>query len=253
MKRISLYILIILLGCQKENSEINVNRDKFIGNYCGEIIGNGWSPFNTTIRKSETDSNMIVFDYFVGGDSVEAFVDGYNIIIPEKTYRKSGHTSAGPWGQTYYYDLTVSGNGVLDISNYLLQINLTLKETYEDGDNNITESVIKMYNSSKYSYIGTFTGDSTTVIITPYNDNLLVSITFPEYWIPNGWDSIKASESQCSISFSVDSIKDISSGEIYKLRGGGHKLGDSLCFTIFAYYHCLSPLYIYDLTVTKDH
>lgn len=246
-------MLIITISCQKKGDDLNNTRDEFIGNYCGEITGAGLSPFNTTVWKSETDNNKIIFDNFVGGDTVEAIVEGYNLIIPKRTYRKEGHTSAGPWGKVYYYDLTVSGNGVLNTSKYFLRINLTLKESYENGDDRVSQSIIEMYNPTKYSYIGTFTGDSTSVIISPYNDSLLVSVAFPVGWIPCGWDNIKASESDCNISFSVDSIKDISSGEVYRIGGGAQKLGDSLRFSLFAYYHSISPLYIYNFTVTKEH
>jgi hypothetical protein len=251
MKKISFFLLIIIISCQKETDNINIARDKIVGDYCGEITESGGrSPFNTTVRKSETSSDKIIFDDFVGGDNVEAIIKGCNLVIPEKTYRNEEMTSAGPSGELYYYDLTVSGNGTLDTCKHFIRINLTLKETYK-GQERVSQSTIEMFNSSKYSYTGTFTEDSTTVIISRYNDSLLVSIAFQEDWIPYGWDSIKASESYCYISISVDSIKDISSGEMYRVVGSAHKLGNGLKFSLFAYYHGISPLYIYDFTVIK--
>jgi hypothetical protein len=254
MKRIMFFFLIITISCQKEGSDLNNSRDEFVGNYCGEISGAGfWSIFNTTVLKSETDSNKIFFDYFAGVDTVEAIVEGYSLIIPERTCRKYEQTSAGPWGKTIYYDLTISGNGELNKSKYLLRINLFSKSSYENGDNREGHSIIEMYNSTKYSYIGTFTGDSTKVIISPYNDSLLLSVAYPVGWIPSGWDNIRASENDCEITFSGDSIKDILSGEVYRIGGGAQKLGDSLKFSLFAYYHGTSPIYIYNFTVTKEH
>ncbi len=252
MKKIIFCLTIILISCHKESDKTSATRDDFIGDFCGDITGVGsWSPFNTTVRKSETNNNKIIFDHFVGADTVEAIVEGYNLVIPEKTYRKEESTSAGPWGEPYYYNLTVSGNGTLNNNKHFMQINLTLKETYNTGKEIISQSVIKMFNSSKYSYIGTFTGDSTTVIISQYNDSLLLSISFQNGGMPYGWNALKASESSCNISFSVDSIYEISSGEMYRLRGGAIKYGDSLKFSFFAYYHGISPLNIYEFTVTK--
>lgn len=253
MKRISFCLLILIASCQKESIEINTTRNEFIGYYCGQqrFLGS-WIPFNTTVRKSEKDSNMIVFDHFVGSDTVEVIVNGYNLIIPENTYRIAEHTSAGPWGQTYYYDLTVSGNGTLYSSDNFLQLALTLKKNYEDGKEKVTYSVLDLYNSSRFSYIGTFSGDSTTVNIAQNDDSLLLSISFQEDLLPKGWANIKASEHLCTIGFFADSIHDISSDEIYELSGSAQKLGNSLKFTLFAYYHGISPLYIYDFTVTKN-
>ena len=252
MKRISFCLLIILLGCHKESDERNTIREEFVGNYCGRILEFGrWSPLSATVQKMVTSENMVVFDYLIGVDNVPAIVENNNLVIPEITQRKVTSTTAAPWGEITYYDLTLSGNGVLDVSNYLLRMNIILKESYDVGDDRVRQFEIEMYNSSKYSYNGTFTGDSATVIISQYNDSLLLSIVFQEDRIPSGWNNIKAIENQCIISFSVDSIKDISLGELYTLSGGAYKLGNSLRFILFAY-HGSSSLYTYDFTVTKS-
>ena len=254
MKKFSLFLLILILGCQKEDNNINSTRNDFVGYYCGEITTSGqWGSFNTEVFKSETDSNKIIFDFFSGSglDSVEAIVNGYNLTIPEQTYRKSATTSAGPWGEVYYYDVTIFGNGTLDIDRHFMHIDLRIRETYDNGALREVPWVIEMYNSSNSSYIGTYTGDNTTVTISQYGDSLLLSITFWEDFIPGGWENIVASDNPCSISFSKDSIADIATGDMYSIMGGGHKMGDSLRFTFNAYYHGSSPLYIYDFTVGK--
>jgi hypothetical protein len=253
MKRIIFFLFIVFISCQKEGNNI-LTRDEFIGNYCGEIISNNdWSSVNLIIGKSDTVSNQIIIKQLIEND-VYAIVDGYNLTIPEQTYRLAEVSSPVQRSNSYFYNFVVSGNGFLDRSNYLLRINLNVSKFYDiENYNKVNQAVIKAYNSSKYSYLGTFSNDSSTVIISSSNDSLLLSIAFSKDCSPCGWDNIKASDNGCHISFQVDSIEDISSGEFYRLRGGALKVGDSLEFSLFAYYHGKSPIYIYDFTVVKEH
>lgn len=125
--------------------------------------------YNPAIRKSETDNNKIIIENFVGTGDIEAIIYGNTIYIPEKTYRHLYYFSShGP----YYYDEVMSGDGVLDISNYFLQINYTTKVMRENVPDNISKGGIAIYNYSKFSYVGIFTGDSATVIISSINDSL---------------------------------------------------------------------------------
>lgn len=249
-----LCLAIMLIGCLNENDKITDIRDEFIGDFCGRVTGqSSWNSVNTTIRKSETDSNKIILDNFIGADTVEATIDGYNLVISETTYRGSETSSAGYWGETYYYTISIAGNGTLDINSHSIQLNITLTKTYDTGEEQSIQSSVTMFNSSKYSYVGTFTGDSITVTILPYNDSLLLSISFQNGLLTSGWKDFKASEKPCGISFSVDSITDISSGEWYRLGGGANKYGDSLRFSLTTRYHNYSPIYFYDFTVAKVH
>lgn len=250
MKKIIFGLSLLLINCQKENSTTNTSND-FIGEYCGEFTEDGsWGIFNTIISKSETDKNKIIFSDFLGEDSVEAIVNGYNLKIPEKTFRKVSHSGLG---NLYYYDWTISGYGQLDPNKHFIYIDLTEKRTLETGGERVSQGIVKIFNSSKYSYIGTFKGDSATIIISTFNNSLLVSVCFQKGWIPYGWNFIKATESQCSISLSADSINEISTNDIYRLSGSAQKYGDSLFISLFAYCQGISPLYIYEFRVGKIH
>ena len=252
MKKFSLFLIILMLGCQKEDNNINPTRNDFVGYYCGEYRStNSWGDIFTDVFKSETDSNKIIFERIVGGDSLEAIVYGYNLLIPEQTHRGWGTTSVGWWGEDYYFDVTIYGEGTLDKNNYLIQGNIHIKETYDNGTEYNEESVFKMYDCYKYSYTGTFTGDSTTVVISQHGDSLLLSITFWKDQIPKGWKNAIATDDHCLITFSMDSIADISSGKIYQLYGYGHKMGDSLRFFLYADYNNNSEIYSCNFRVGK--
>jgi hypothetical protein len=229
----------VLSGCQKEN---NKTINDFIGTYCGVCTEeDASSSYADDIIKSDAYRDRIIIRCFPNYcEPVEAIIDNYDLIIPEQKF------------EGIFSDYCIiSGNGTLDVKNYYLKINYTRINFYHN-DTDINHGIMEVYNSSKYSYSGTYKGDSVVVLISPIDDSLLVSIYFPKYWIPNGWENIKASESSCSISISVDSIKDISSGEMYTLLGNSQKRGNCLFFLINAYYHGISPLYIYRFTVIKE-
>ena len=259
MKKVIFSTIIFIICCQKESDKTSNTRDEFIGDYCGNLTSEGtWASFDTKIEKSETRNNVIVFDYFDGVDSVEAIVKGYNLIIPEKTVQEEDRNAAG----VYYYDFTVSGNGTLDISKHLIQINRTATSDYGNGRISVEHSIIRMFNSSKYSYIGTFkgdsvqysgmlsTGDSTTVIVSSIKDSISLDILIQHEGELFGWKKIKAIDNSCTIQIlEGDSIKDFPSNDKCLLNGGGQKFGDQLIFNLFAYYG--TSLYIMNFSVTK--
>jgi len=236
MKNLVLLLVIFLLSCHKENINItNNDRDKYIGHYCGEIISGGsWGLYNIEIVKSSKDSNKILID------SIEAIVDGNNILIPEVRHHVDD------------YDLVIEGNGVLDTTWYHLLINITMKMIRINQPEMIVTQLINLYKPDIFSYEGTYTGDSATVILSSINGQLYAKITFQPGWEPYGWENILVQDKDCYLGISSDSINDILSGENYKLLGSGLKLGDHLKFNLQAYYHGISPLYLYNFTVTKN-
>jgi hypothetical protein len=257
MKRISFCLLFICLSCHKEKDVSNFTREEFIGNYCGIIYSYqpgsyGTGECTSTILRSETHNNIVILDQFIEGESIQGIVEGYNLIIPEDTIKGLWH-SQGPGHGIIYYDLSVSGSGFLDTNNYLLHIELREIEIYESGYRDTSYADIKMFNSSKYLYLGNFSGEGATVVISPDNDSLILSMAFSEDWIINGWRNIGALESPCSIDFFVDSIEDISTHDLYEISGSGYKLGDSLRFKIFATNLSTTEWDIFNFTVIKDH
>jgi hypothetical protein len=252
MKKLTILLLILLAGCKKESGYINLNvtRDDFIGNYCGVYTREGYegSDYNTTIRMKEPFINKIIIENFLGAGDIEAIIHGNTFYIPETTFYH--HYASSKYG-SYYYNEVLSGTGVLDISKYFLQINYTVRDIRENLPDQIDKGGIALYKSSKLSYLGNYSGDSASVIISSMHDSLFATITFQEWWKPYGWKNIKVQENDCEIYFSTDSINDISSGETYRLSGSGQKRGNQLRFSMRAYYHGISPLYFYDFTVTK--
>jgi hypothetical protein len=120
------------------------------------------------------------------------------------------------------------------------------------SSNNISISIKKSDNNSKYLFAGTYTGDSTTVTISSVNEKSVLSIKFPENRVPGGWEKISVHDDVCSFAISTDSAYDISSGERYKLSGSVRKLGNNLHFSFTAYYQGYSPIYFYKFTVSKE-
>lgn len=236
MKNIVLLLVLCLLSCNKENIDItNKDRSKFLGYFCGELITDGNSTiYNTEIKKSSTDSNKILID------SIEAIVEGNTITIPEVTSHVDN------------YDLIIEGYGVLDTTNYHLQINITIKVRRIDQPEMIVTQVLNLYKPNVLTYEGTYTGDSATVVISSVNDQLYAAITFETDMEPYGWENILIQDEGCYLKINTDSINEIASGEYYKLQGSGLKLGDHLRFHLQTYYHCISPLNIYDFNVIKN-
>jgi hypothetical protein len=247
-----LLCFIVITGCQKENHDkINdITVQDFLGDYCGDLTSPGsWQPFNTSILKSDHSGNKIIFQHFPGKDSIEAFIIGNQIIIPVQKFQMPGYNAV--LGHSEYFDATISGNGSLDVTIYFMRINYKLRVMSDGALVESKDILLEMYNASKYSYMGTFIGDSATVTIESVNDSLVASITFKEDWIPFGWQKINIADCGCSLCVSSDSINDIATGEYYKLSGSGRKRGNRLDFSLSAYYHGISPLYFYNFSVVK--
>jgi hypothetical protein len=241
MKRLIFFLVIILVACDKDNVNVpNTNRDNFIGHYCGEFISGGSrSPIQKDIFKSPLDSNKIFIVDLSNHDSIEAIISGNTITIPQMKRHFED------------YDIFVEGKGTLDLTDFHLQIIYNGKIIMTDKPEISYSSTENLYQTNKLSYIGTYTGDSATVVFSSINNNLYASITFQPSWVPYGWENILIQDQECYLDISTDSTKDIASSENYKLLGSARKLGDSLRFSIRAYYHGISPLYFYDFIVTK--
>ncbi len=253
MRRLVIIILLLCIGCHKDIDDPGRYINDFIGHYCGTISQVGsWASYSTPVWRSETNSNKVAMEYFMGLDTAWFTVNGYHLSLDNQSYRETLSTSAGPWGQVYHIDWNVSASGDLNPYDHSLHIEAIKQGYIEEWGEDVEEHYsIDIINSEKYSYTGTYSDDTVTVIITPYNDSLQLSVIFPDEWTPTGWENIKASETPCSIHVDEDSIADRLTGEFYRIRGGGQKLGDSLRFTIFAYFHDYSPLYICEFTVHK--
>jgi hypothetical protein len=245
MKRICLFLLILFAGCQKENDP-NITRDDYCGDYCG-ITSSG--NISISIKKSDSDNNKVIIENLIGEKEIEAIVDGFKITIPEQTFHEA---DPRPDYSSDYYDLIFSGDGTMDANKSFLLINLTVKQVMEDTPDYTVIMTIELYNNSKYSFTGTYTGDSTTVIVSSVSDKPVLSIRFPEKWLPAGWENISVYDDVCSYVISTDSAYDISSGERYKLSGSVRKLGKNLHFSFTAYYQGYSPIFFYKFTVSKE-
>jgi hypothetical protein len=243
MKKLAIFLPLILASCSKDSDNLSIiNRDLFIGHYCGEVISGGsWYVTQKNIHKSPTDSNKIFIVDSYPYDSVEATVNGLTISIPQRTVHSEN------------YEIVASGKGILDTTDFHLQIIYSGKYILSDQSNYPFTSTVNLFQSYKLTYHGTYTGDSATVVFSTVEDTMHASITFQPGWVPYGWNNIKVSDSECSLSVSADSINDIASGESYKLMGSAQKFGDSLKFSIRAYYHGISPLYFYDFIVSKTN
>jgi hypothetical protein len=242
MTKLIFFLIFILVTCQKDSVNLpSTNRENFIGHYCGEYYSEGSRfPIERDIIKSAIDSSVIFIVDFSYHDSVEAKISGNKITIPQRSKHNAD------------YDIMVEGTGTLDLTDFHLQIIYTSKLIRIDKPDLIISGTENLYNTNKLAYSGTYTGDSATVVFSSNNNNLYASIKFQPGWVPYGWENILIQDKKCYLGLSADSIKDIASGENYKLLGSALKLGDSLRFSINAYYHGISPLYIYNFIVSKS-
>ena len=240
MKKFFYILVFVLAGCHHyEYDDVFFNfRDRFIGKWCGvKIIDGNSYPFDTRISKSTDDSMKVIISNFLYGRPIEAIVSRNKLIIPKVIYMEEG-TPIEIWG-----------DGTFDQMSSHLQIDFSLKILPDIA----YTGRIDLYPPSATSYTGTYTDDTVTMVISPIGDLINIDLIFPEYWVPSGFIGITTKNESCCLNLTSDSIIDIGSGEYYELMGSACKTEDTLNIYLNAYYHGISPLYIYHLLLVKQN
>jgi hypothetical protein len=235
-----LLILICLGGCQKENDNQKSSLDKLIGLYCGKFkVQYGEGTQQTSISQTDIDSLKFIYNNFasIGSPVIVRINKNLTFFIDKQTFKPD------------YYYATVTGFGFYDTARGLMHISYHM--AYKNVNMDDQDGIIEQYNVSSFSYGGTYSGDSTTMVISSGNDTVDISLRFPENWVPCGWDHIRAINSRCYIDFIPETLKDACSGELRYVEGYAKKHGNKLEMRVTT----VTPLTLsfreYEFTVTK--
>jgi hypothetical protein len=236
-----LLVLIWLYGCQNENDNQNSSLDKLIGLYCGDFkVEYGSGIQKATISQSDIDSMKFIYSNFasIPGPVIVKIKKNFTFVIDEQTFVPD------------YYNVTVTGFGYYDTAQGMMHINYHMLFD-RTAQPQTVDGVIELYNISNYSYGGTYSGDSTSMVMSSGTDTLDISLRFPENWIPCGWDHIKAIDKGCYFSFIPDTFKDVCSDDLRYVEGSASKQGNKLEIGIRAFTPSMGGFLLYELTVTK--
>jgi hypothetical protein len=235
-----LLVLICLYGCRKENDNQNFSLDKLIGLYCGDFkVKYGEGIQNTTISQTDIDSLKFIYRNFASIPSpvIVKIKKNYTFVIDKQTFKPD------------YFYATVTGFGYYDTAQGMMHINYQI--LYDGINQENEDGVIELYNISNYSYGGTYSGDSITMIMSSGTDTLDISLQFPENWMPCGWDHIKAIDKGCYYSFIPDTFRDVCSDQLRIVQGSASKRGNKLEIGIRAFSLSMDGFLLYEFTVTK--
>ncbi len=235
-----LLVLIWLCGCQKDNDNQKPSLDKLIGLYCGNFkVKYGGGIQQTSISQTDIDSLKFIYDGFasIGSPVIVKIKKNFTLFIDKQTFKPD------------YYYATVTGFGFYDTARGLMHISYHM--AYENINMDDQDGIIELYNTSGFSYGGTYSGDSTTMVMSSGNDTVDISFRFPENWIPCGWDHIKAIDKGCYFRFIPDTFKDVCSGDLRYVEGSASKLGNKLEIGIRAFTPSMGGFLLYEFTVEK--
>ena len=241
MKGITFTCLLTLLwfyGCQKENDNQN-SLEKLVGNYCGDFRVEGGSGIQqTSISQTDIDSLRFIYHNFasIGSPVIVKINKNFTFFIDKQTF------------QPDYYYATVTGFGYFDTAQQMIHISYHM--AYENINMEDEDGVIEVFNLT-HAYGGTYSGDSTTMVMSSGTDTLDISLRFPDNWIPCGWDHIKAIDNGCYFYLIPDTLKDVCSDESRYVEGIAKKHGNKLEIKILTLTLVYQYYRHYEFTVTK--
>lgn len=211
-------ILFFIWGCIKERNNLN---DLLIGSY-----SKGFDGQDCLVIDNENIKNSS-FEVHIGSQPLKVKILYNNeLIIPNQTYTGIDcHFGCVEIVDSY------EGKGFYDAELGTITFNYSYSHHVSSGYSSNGKGIIQYFKISDSAFSSTYIGDSTTVVINNYNDSLRLSILYQpnlndEPW---GWINLKGIKLNCSIQIR-DSLAEISSGEIFDLRGGGFVCQDQIKF-----------------------